>query len=87
METVAKIRRRHLVHGETISGIARELMRLTRNTVKKYLNQSEPPAYQRSAQPKPKLGDYEALLIGWLEQDAQRPKRQRRTAQRLFEEL
>ena len=86
METVAKIRRRRLVDGETISGIAREL-RVSRNTVKKYLNQSEPPAYRRSEQPKPKLGDYEARLVGWLEQDAQRAKRQRRTARRLFEDL
>jgi len=36
---------------------------------------------------KPKLGDYEARLVGWLEQDAQRAKRQRRTARRLFEDL
>ena len=53
METVAKIRRRRLVDGETISGIAREL-RVSRNTVKKYLNQTEPPAYRRSEQPKPR---------------------------------
>jgi transposase len=86
VETVAKIRRRRLVDGETISGIAREL-RLSRNTVKKYLNQTEPPAYRRSEQSKPKLGDYEARLAGWLEQDAQRAKRQRRTARRLFEDL
>lgn len=86
METVAKIRRRHLVDGETISGIAREL-RLSRNTVKKYLHQTEPPAYRRREQPKPKLGNYEELLVHWLEQDGQRPKRQRRTAQRLFEDL
>jgi transposase len=86
METVAKVRRRRLVKGETISGIAREL-RLARNTVKKYLNQTEPPAYRRSEQPKPKLGDYEERLESWLEQDAQRPKRQRRTARRLFEDL
>ena len=86
METVAKIRRRRLVEGETISGIAREL-RLSRNTVKKYLHQSEPPAYRRGEQPKPKLGGYEALLEDWLEQDAQRLRRQRRTARRLFEDL
>jgi hypothetical protein len=65
METVAKIRRRRLVDGETISGIAREL-RVSRNTVKKCLNQTEPPAYRRSEQPKPKLGDYDAGLVGWL---------------------
>jgi hypothetical protein len=42
---------------------------------------------RRGEQPKPKLGDYEELLHRWLEQDAQRPKRQRRTARRLFEDL
>ena len=49
IETVAKIRRRRLVEGETISGIAREL-RLSRNTVKKYLQQSEPPTYRHRKQ-------------------------------------
>jgi hypothetical protein len=44
---IAKIRRRHLVRGETISGIALEL-RLSRNTVKKFLNHTEQPAYHRS---------------------------------------
>ena len=70
METVAKIRRRRLVAGESISGIAREL-RLARNTVKKYLHQSEPPPYRRSERSKPKLGDYEALLDTVLAQLAQ----------------
>ena len=86
METISKIRRRHLVKGETISGIARDL-NLSRNTVKKYLKQTDPPEYQRSCQPKPKLGDYEEPLQRWLVQDAKRPKRQRRSAQRLFEYL
>jgi DNA-binding NarL/FixJ family response regulator len=36
VETIGKIRRRRLVQGETISGIARELG-LSRNTVKKAL--------------------------------------------------
>ena len=36
VETVGKIRRRHLVKGESISRIARET-RLSRNTVKRYL--------------------------------------------------
>ncbi len=86
METVTKIRRRHKVNGESISSIARDL-NLSRNTVKKYLKQSDPPDYWRNCQPKPKLKDYEQQLQCWLEQDAQRPKRQRRTAQRLFEDL
>jgi hypothetical protein len=62
METVAEIRRRHLVDGEPISGIAREL-RLSRNIVKKYLHQTQPPAYRRREQPKPKLGNYEEVAI------------------------
>lgn len=86
METIAKVRRRYEVNEESISGIARDL-NLSRNTVKKYLKQTDPPDYQRTHQPKPKLGDYEQQLLSWLEQDAQRPKRQRRTAQRLFEDL
>lgn len=36
METIAKIRRRHLVNGESISAIACSL-NLSRNNVKKYL--------------------------------------------------
>lgn len=54
METIGKIRRRHLVKGESISAIARDLG-LSRNTVKKYLNAEVEPVYQRSQQPAPKL--------------------------------
>jgi len=86
METIAKIRRRHEVNGESISEIARRL-NLSRNTVRKYLKQSDPPRYQRKQQPKPRLGAYEAQLRVWLEQDSQRPRKQRRTARRLFEDL
>jgi len=86
METVAKIRRRYKVDGESISGIARDL-NLSRNTVKKYIHQEDPPSYQRQLQPKPKLGNYQLILEEWLQQDIQRPKRERRTARRLFEGL
>jgi len=86
METIAKIRRRHEVNGESISEIAR-CLNLSRNTVRKYLNQSDPPRYQRKQQPKPRLGAYEDQLKTWLEQDSQRPRKQRRTARRLFEDL
>ena len=86
METIGKLRRRHLVKGESISAIARDL-NLSRNTVKKYLNAEADPAYKRESQPAPKLGAFQAMLETWLEQDSQRPKGQRRTAQRLFEDL
>lgn len=86
METIGKIRRRHKIKGESISAIARDL-NLSRNTVKKYLNAEVDPVYQRELQPAPKLGALQPVLETWLEQDSQRPKRERRTAQRLFEDL
>lgn len=86
METIGKIRRRHKVKGESISAIARDL-NLSRNTVKKYLNAEVDPVYQRQRQPAPKLGALQPVLETWLDQDSQRPKRERRTAQRLFEDL
>ncbi len=86
METIGKIRRRHKVKGESISSIARDL-NLSRNTVKKYINAETDPVYQRGHQPAPKLGAIQTVLETWLDQDSQRPKRERRTAQRLFEDL
>jgi len=84
METISKIRRRHLVNGESISAIARSL-NLSRNTVKKYLNTTEAPSYQRQRQDKPRLGPFQTMLEQWLEHDYALPKAQRRTARRLFE--
>ena len=84
MEFIAEIRRRHFVSGESISSIARSL-KLSRPTVRKALKTEAEPIYQRQHQPTPKLGEFQAQLIDWLELDAKLPKRQRRTAQRLFE--
>lgn len=86
MESLLKLRRRHLVKDEPISAIARDL-NLARNTVKKYLKAEMEPVYQRTHQPCPKLGKYHQQLETWLEQDGQRPKGQRRTARRLYEDL
>jgi len=86
MESFAKLRRRHFVHGESISAIAREL-NLSRNTVKKYLKSESAPNYQRERQTSPQLGEYEGQLKSWLVQDGLRPKAQRRTARRLYEDL
>ena len=88
METVGKIRRRHFVKGESISRIARETG-LSRNTVKRYLRNAvlEPHYSPRLHQVLPKLGTFIARLEALLEEDEQRPSRERRTAQRLFEAL
>lgn len=45
------------------------------------------PSIRRERQPAPKLGTHQSTLEAWLTQDSQRPKGQRRTAQRLFEDL
>ena len=85
METSVKIRRLCLVEGRTISSVARQF-NLSRNTVRKYLKQSDPPKYHRArARDCPKLDRYKAQLIEWLETDRRRPVRERRNAMLLFE--
>lgn len=86
MDIIAEIRRRHLVSHESISSIARDL-KLSRPTVRKHLNTTEPLSYQRGRQPQPKLGRFQPLLEQWLEAERHLPKAQRRTAQRLYEGL
>jgi transposase len=87
METALKIRRLCLVEGQSISEVARRFQ-LSRTTVRKYLKDASPPAYnQTTPRPKPQLADFEAQLTQWLELDLTRPKREHRTAMRLFEDL
>jgi transposase len=87
METLGKLRRRHLVKGESLSAIARDT-HLSRNTVRKYVAaQASEPRYARKQQPFPQLGPYRETLIAWLEWERQGPVRERRTAMRLFEAL
>ena len=86
MEFIADIRRRHLVDGESISAIARDLQR-SRPTVRKALTTLTDPVYHRQHQPLPKLGEFQAQLEQWLDLESHLPRRQRRTAKRLFEGL
>jgi transposase len=86
MDFIAEIRRRHLVSGENISSIAVAL-NLSRTTVRKHLTTTEEPVYQRKTQPLPKLGGFQDHLKHWLDIDSRLPRKQRRTAQRLFEGL
>ena len=73
METIGKIRRRRLVQGESISGIARELG-ISRNTVKKALrSDGDAFEYRRQHQPRPKLGPFLAKLETWLEAEEKLP--------------
>lgn len=86
MEVIAEIRRRHLVSGESISSIARDL-KLSRPTVRKPLQTESEPVYIRQQQAAPKLGEFQSVLESWLTTERALPKGQRRTAQRLFEGL
>ncbi|AYW90360.1 Transposase and inactivated derivatives [Yersinia pseudotuberculosis] len=68
METIAKIRRRHLINGESISAIARYL-NLYCNFVGKYINTTDEPADQRPLQTKLQLGPFLNTMTKWLEHD------------------
>ena len=49
---------------------------------------SEPPGYRRTAEIKqPKLDAYVDQIDQWLEEDKNRPRKQRHTAKRIFERL
>jgi predicted transcriptional regulator len=58
VDTIARVRREHLVRGKTIKEIARDL-HLSRNTVRKILRSGATSfAYERQVQPQPKLGPW-----------------------------
>ena len=87
METVMKIRRQILVDGKSVRSVSRETG-LSRNTIRKYLKEDSPPEYQRRQVVKqPQQDDYKTQLEQWHQADQQRPKRERRTAKKLFEQL
>ena len=83
----AKIRRMRLRDKLAISEIARRTS-LSRNTIKKWLREpdSDKVKYQR-VEVETVITPYAAWLDTALKADSQRPKRDRRTARRLYEEL
>lgn len=87
MSLLSKIRRLRFREGLSISEVARRAG-LSRNTVKRWLATDEgiEPKYRRSTQATV-LTPFEARLQQWLEADARRPKRERRTALALYGEL
>jgi transposase len=86
MDIIYEIRRRHAVQKQSISVIARE-MGLSRPTVRKHLNTVAEPKYERVQPLSPKLGEFEAQLLQWLDEEALLARSRRRTARRLFEGL
>jgi transposase len=82
-----RIRRKHLVDGMTQRAISRELG-YARNTVAKAIANPIPPGY-RLSQPraKPKIDPVKPIIDAWLAEDRTKPRKQRHTAQRIFERL
>jgi transposase len=87
VETIGKVRIAYHRDGKSIRKTAKDL-RLSRNTVRKVVRSDQTAfEYQRRKQPFPKLGAYIEDLECRLEEDQKLPKKRRRTAQALFEEL
>jgi transposase len=87
VDTIARIRREFFVRGKTIKEIVRE-QHVSRNTVRKVIRSGATEfSYERSVQPRPKLGAWKGELDRILTANASRPARERLTLIRIFEEL
>ena len=87
VETIAKVRRAHLVQGKSIKAICREL-KLSRKVVRKVLRSTETAfTYERQVQPTPKIGPVRDELDRLLTANEAKPTRERLTLIRVFEEL
>ena len=87
MELYARVRRAVLVEGKSRRAVAREFG-LARKTIGKMLEYSVPPGYQRQKPVlRPKLGPWLGVIDAILEDDKQRPHKQRHTAKRIFDRL
>jgi transposase len=87
VDVYARVRRAVLVEGKSRRAVARDFG-LARKTVRKMLEYSLPPGYRRQKPVRrPKLGPWQGVIDAILEQDKQRPRKQRHTAKRIFERL
>jgi transposase len=87
VETIARIRREHFIKGKTIKEIVRDL-KVSRNTVRKVLRSGETAfEYERTVQPRPKLGGWTPDLDALLTSNVTKPAREQLTLIRIFEEL
>lgn len=87
VETIAKIRRAYFVQGKAIKAICREL-NVSRKVVRKVLRSGETAfVYERTVQPRPKIDPWREELDRFLSLNATRPRRERLTLMRVFEEL
>ena len=84
---LAKIRRMHFREKQSLRAIAKQTG-LSRNTIRDWLRQPDvtEPKYPARASPSI-LDPYQEQLAAWLRTDSHRPKRDRRTARVLFQQL
>ncbi len=87
VELYARVRRACHVDGLSERAAAR-LFGIDRKTVSKILKHSVPPGYRRSKPPvRPKLDPFIPIIDQILEADRTLPKKQRHTAQRIYERV
>jgi transposase-like protein len=87
VDKIGEIRRAYFEQGRTIKEIVRTLS-VSRATVRKVIRGHRTEfKYERGVQPTPKLGDWVEVLTDILEKEGNLPKRERRSTQRVFEEL
>jgi transposase len=87
VETIAKIRRAYFQDRKPIKQICREL-RVSRKTVRKVVRSGATEfTYERGVQPQPKIGPWRTELDRMLAGNARKPKRERLTRIRIFEDL
>jgi transposase len=87
VDIIGQIRRAYFERHEPIREIERTLS-VSRSTVRKVIRgEMTEFKYRRGTQPAPKLGEWTEVLGEILEREANLPRRERRSTQRLFEEL
>jgi transposase len=87
VELFEQIRRDHDREGLSIHALARR-HGVHRRTVRQALASPVPPARKRAeGRPAPRLGEYRAVIDGWLIADREAPRKQRHTAKRVWERL
>src|SRR6056297_406743 len=86
MDQYEHIRTAHRVYGQSISEIAR-ITGHSRNTIRKALSETYDGYSLRQHQPFPVLGPFQKIIDVWLNDDRERPRKQRHTARRIYDRL
>jgi hypothetical protein len=87
VETIAKVRRAYFIHKKPIKAICREF-RLSRKVVRKVIrSEATEFHYDRRRQPLPRIDPWRDQLDGLLLANEEKPRRERLTLMRIFEEL